>query len=108
MKIVYVTGRFTFAAGETFLIPELRELIKQGHQVLISGPSSIPMPKHSSDARGKLPCVLCRFARGIDRVRAAFSNRRQDDSTIGHRAEFQDAELAAQIVELRAADQANA
>jgi colanic acid/amylovoran biosynthesis glycosyltransferase len=35
MKIVYVTVRFPFGAGETFLIPELRELLKQGHEVLI-------------------------------------------------------------------------
>ena len=35
MKILYVTVSFPFGAGETFLIPELQELIKQGHQVLV-------------------------------------------------------------------------
>lgn len=35
MKIVYVTIRFPFGAGETFLIPELEELTRQGHEVLI-------------------------------------------------------------------------
>ncbi len=36
MKIVYVTVRLPFGAGETFLIPELRELVNQGHQVLLT------------------------------------------------------------------------
>src|SRR5207237_10926327 len=36
MKIVYVTVSFPFGAGEAFLIPELQELIKQGHDVLIT------------------------------------------------------------------------
>jgi glycosyltransferase involved in cell wall biosynthesis len=35
MKILYVTVSFPFGAGETFLIPEIHELIRQGHQVLI-------------------------------------------------------------------------
>jgi colanic acid/amylovoran biosynthesis glycosyltransferase len=36
MKIVYVTVSFPFGAGETYLIPELEELTRQGHQVLIT------------------------------------------------------------------------
>lgn len=35
MKIVYVTVSFPFGTVESFLIPELEELIAQGHQVLI-------------------------------------------------------------------------
>lgn len=35
MKLLYVTVSFPFGTGETFLIPEIRELISQGHQVLI-------------------------------------------------------------------------
>ena len=35
MKIIYVTVRFPFGAQEGFLIPELRELAAQGHQLLI-------------------------------------------------------------------------
>lgn len=35
MKLLYVTVSFPFGAGETFLIPEIHELIRQGHQVLI-------------------------------------------------------------------------
>jgi colanic acid/amylovoran biosynthesis glycosyltransferase len=36
MRIVYVTVSFPFGTQETFLIPELRELQAQGHQVLIA------------------------------------------------------------------------
>jgi colanic acid/amylovoran biosynthesis glycosyltransferase len=35
MRIVYVTVYFPFGTRETFLIPELRELRAQGHEVLI-------------------------------------------------------------------------
>lgn len=35
MKIIYVTVRFPFGAQEGFLIPELQELVAQGHQLLI-------------------------------------------------------------------------
>lgn len=35
MKIVYVTVSFPFGPGEAFLIPELRELVARGHQLLI-------------------------------------------------------------------------
>ena len=35
MKIIYVTVSFPFGTVESFLIPELEELIAQGHQVLI-------------------------------------------------------------------------
>jgi colanic acid/amylovoran biosynthesis glycosyltransferase len=35
VKIIYVTVGFPFGPGEAFLIPELRELVARGHQVLI-------------------------------------------------------------------------
>jgi colanic acid/amylovoran biosynthesis glycosyltransferase len=35
MKILYVTSRLPFGPGEAFIIPELRGLINQGHEILI-------------------------------------------------------------------------
>lgn len=59
MRIVYVTVGFPFGTKETFLIPELRQVRAQGHQVLI-----VPLrPGRASvhpDARDLLTC--CRYA----------------------------------------------
>jgi len=35
MKIVYITRALPYGLGEAFLIPEIRELLRQGHEVLI-------------------------------------------------------------------------
>lgn len=35
MKILYITSSFPFGPGESFLIPEINELIHQGHEILI-------------------------------------------------------------------------
>ena len=56
MKILYVTVSFPFGAGETFLIPELQELIKQGHQVLIV-PLSPGRRVFHSDAEEMVGCT---------------------------------------------------
>lgn len=35
MKILYVTATFPFGTGESFLVPELQTLIREGHEVLV-------------------------------------------------------------------------
>src|SRR5439155_10357020 len=35
MRIVYVTAMLPCGMGETFLLPEINELLRQGHEVLI-------------------------------------------------------------------------
>lgn len=42
MRIVYVTQRLPFGAGETFIVPEIEALLAQGHEVMI-------IPRRSRD-----------------------------------------------------------
>lgn len=56
MKLLYVTVGFPFGSGETFLIPEIHELIRQGHQVLIV-PLSPGRRVFHSDARELAACT---------------------------------------------------
>lgn len=56
MRIVYVTVGFPFDTRETFLIPELRELRAQGHQVLIVALRPTRGPIHP-DAAELLTCA---------------------------------------------------
>ena len=35
MRLLYITSSMPFGSGEAFLIPEVNELLRQGHQVLI-------------------------------------------------------------------------
>lgn len=50
MKIIYVTGSMPYGSGETFFIPEVKELLRQGHHVLIV-PRSPSGRVISADAR---------------------------------------------------------
>jgi len=54
MRILYVTHRLPYTAGETFIIPEITELLAQGHEVLIV-PVRPPQPVVNDDAHPLVP-----------------------------------------------------
>lgn len=57
MRVLYVTASLPFGAGEEFIIPELAELMAQGHDVLVVPRSSRGGVIHN-DARVLLPVTV--------------------------------------------------
>jgi glycosyltransferase involved in cell wall biosynthesis len=49
MKIIYVTARLPYGADEAFVIPELRELIRRGHRLLVVPRSPIGRMHHGHE-----------------------------------------------------------
>ncbi|MFP5502636.1 MAG: glycosyltransferase, partial [Candidatus Sericytochromatia bacterium] len=61
MRLLYVTARFPFGPGEAFLIPEVQELARQGHEVKIV-PAYPKGPVLHLDAT---PCLSNTLAPGV-------------------------------------------
>ncbi len=70
MKIVYVTSRLPYGPGEAFVIPEVVELVRQGHEVLV-----VPMyPKGAvihHDAKPLMERVVTRSLLSPDVLKSA-------------------------------------
>jgi colanic acid/amylovoran biosynthesis glycosyltransferase len=70
MRLVYVTSSFPYGHGEGFLVAELRELERQGHDVTIV-PTLARGPMVHQDARPLLPSSQCSPLLSRDVMRSA-------------------------------------
>ena len=58
MRLLYVTASMPFGIGESFLIPEVREILRQGHEVLI-----VPRSPPRAIGHGDAECLRSRTLR---------------------------------------------
>lgn len=72
MKIIYVTASLPYGATEIFAIPEVRELVRRGHEVRL-----VPMSRYTetphSDAEPFLPVTLDKPLLSVPILSAAFT-----------------------------------
>jgi len=64
MKLIYVTANFPTGTGETFLAPEVRELLRQGHQLLVVPRSTESRNIHEQSAEIEAVTLACKLLNG--------------------------------------------
>jgi len=77
MRIVYVTTSLPYGAGEAFIIPEVKELMRRGHDVLVV-PRSPRGPVVHADAEPLLRCTLSQSLLSREVRKAAVTELKQN------------------------------